>query len=88
MSSKILNENLVAVHKIKESITLETPAFVEMCILDLSKTSKSKPKTCIETFGMIETNLIIETIQTILYILIKRIIRGLENSATRLLIYQ
>lgn len=38
VSSKIFNENLVAVHKIKESITLETPAFLEMCILDLSKT--------------------------------------------------
>ena len=34
----MFNENLVAVHKIKESITLETPAFLEMCILDLSKT--------------------------------------------------
>ena len=38
VSSKIFNENLVAVHKIKESITLNRPAYVGMCILDLSKT--------------------------------------------------
>ncbi|PFX21556.1 Terminal uridylyltransferase 4 [Stylophora pistillata] len=37
VSSKIFNENLVAVHKIKET-TLNRPAFVGMCILDLSKT--------------------------------------------------
>jgi len=36
--SKIFNENLVAVHKIKETITLNRPAYVGMCILDLSKT--------------------------------------------------
>ena len=38
VSSKILNENLVAVHKIKETLTLNRPAYVGMCILDLSKT--------------------------------------------------
>ena len=38
VSSKIFNENLVAVHKIKESLTLNRPAYVGMCILDLSKT--------------------------------------------------
>ena len=38
VSSKIFNENLVAVHKIKESLTLNKPAYVGMCILDLSKT--------------------------------------------------
>ena len=38
VSSKIFNENLVAVHKIKEPITLNKPAYVGMCILDLSKT--------------------------------------------------
>ena len=38
MSSKIFNENLVAVHKIKETPTLNRPAYVGMCILDLSKT--------------------------------------------------
>ena len=38
VSSKIINENLVAVHKIKESLTLNKPAYVGMCILDLSKT--------------------------------------------------
>ena len=38
ISSKIFNENLVAVHKIKEQITLNKPAYVGMCILDLSKT--------------------------------------------------
>ena len=38
VSSKILNENLVAVHKIKEKLTLNRPEYVGMCILDLSKT--------------------------------------------------
>ena len=37
-SSKIFNENLMAVHKIKETLTLNRPAYVGMCILDLSKT--------------------------------------------------
>ena len=37
VSSKIFNENLVAVHKIKETSTLNKPAYVGMCILDLSK---------------------------------------------------
>ena len=37
-SSKIFNEDLVAVHKIKETLTLNRPAYVGMCILDLSKT--------------------------------------------------
>ena len=38
VSSKIFNEKLVAVHKIKECLTLNRPAYIEMCILDLSKT--------------------------------------------------
>ena len=38
ISSKILNENLMAVHKVKETLTLNRPAYVGMCILDLSKT--------------------------------------------------
>ena len=38
VSSKIFNKNLVAVHKIKETLTLNRPANVGMCILDLSKT--------------------------------------------------
>ena len=38
VSSKIFNENLVAVHKIKETLTLNRPAYVGMCILDLRKT--------------------------------------------------
>ena len=38
VSSKIFNENLVAVHKVKETLTLNSPAHVGMCILDLSKT--------------------------------------------------
>ena len=37
-SLKIFNENLVAVHKIKETLTLNRPACVGMCILDISKT--------------------------------------------------
>lgn len=38
MSTKIFNKNLVAVHKIKETLTLNRPAYVGICILDLSKT--------------------------------------------------
>ena len=38
ISNKIFNDNLVAVHKIKETLTLNRPAYVGMCILDLSKT--------------------------------------------------
>ena len=38
VSSKIFNKDLVAVHKIKETLTLNRPAYVGMCILDLSKT--------------------------------------------------
>ena len=38
VSSKIFNENLVTVHKIKETLTLNRPAYAGMCILDLSKT--------------------------------------------------
>lgn len=38
ISSKIFNENLVAVHKIKETLTLNRPAYICMRILDLSKT--------------------------------------------------
>ena len=38
MSSKIFNENLATAHKIKETLTLNRPAYVGMCILDLSKT--------------------------------------------------
>ena len=37
VSSKIFNENLMAVHEIKEGLTLNMPAYVGMCILDLSK---------------------------------------------------
>ena len=38
VSSKIFNENLVAVHKIKETLTMNRPAYVGACILDLLKT--------------------------------------------------
>ena len=38
VSSKIFNENLMAVHKVKETLTLNRPAYVGMCIVDLSKT--------------------------------------------------
>ena len=37
VSSKIFNENLMAVHKVKEVLTLNSPAYVGVCILDLSK---------------------------------------------------
>ena len=42
VNSKIFNDNLVAVHKIKETLTLNRPAYVGMCILDLSKTHMYK----------------------------------------------
>ena len=32
VSSKIFNENLMAVHKVKETLTLNRPAYVGMCI--------------------------------------------------------
>ena len=38
VSSKIFNKNLVAIHKVKEVLTLNRPACVGMCILELSKT--------------------------------------------------
>ena len=38
VNSKIFNEDLVAVHRIKETLALDRPAYVGMCILDLSKT--------------------------------------------------
>ena len=38
LSSKIFNENFMAVHKVKETLTLNRPAYVGICILDLSKT--------------------------------------------------
>lgn len=37
-SSKIINEDLVAIHKIKETLLLNKPSYVGMCIIDLSKT--------------------------------------------------
>ena len=37
ISSKIFNENLMAVHEVKETLTLNRLAYVGMCILDLSK---------------------------------------------------
>ena len=43
VNSKIFNEHLVVVHKIKETLTLDRPAYVGMCILDLSKTVMYTP---------------------------------------------
>ena len=43
VSSKIVKENLMAVHKIKETLTLNRPAYVGMCILDLNKTLMNDP---------------------------------------------
>ena len=37
VSSKIFNKNLMAVHKVKETLILSRLAYVGMCILDLSK---------------------------------------------------
>ena len=38
VSSKIFNEYLVVVHKIKETPAVNRPTYVGMCIFDLSKT--------------------------------------------------
>ena len=38
VSSKIFNENLVAVHKIKQCLKLNRPTYVGMSILDISET--------------------------------------------------
>ena len=38
VNSKIFSADLVEVHEIKETLTLDRPAYVGMCILDLSKT--------------------------------------------------
>ena len=38
VSSKVFYDELVAVHKIKETLTLDKPAYFGMCILDMSKT--------------------------------------------------
>ena len=38
ISSKIFNEDQLAVHKVKETLTLHRPAYVGMCILHLRKT--------------------------------------------------
>ena len=38
VTGKIFNEKLVAVHKIKETLTRTRPAYGGMCILNLSKT--------------------------------------------------
>ena len=47
VSSKVFNENLVAVHKIKETLILNRPAYVGMCILDLSKVlTVADPERC------------------------------------------
>ena len=37
VSSKIFNENLMAVQELKENLTLNRPAYVSMCILDISR---------------------------------------------------
>ena len=37
MTEKLLDNDLVAIHKNRVSLTLKKPAYVEMCILNLSK---------------------------------------------------
>ena len=37
LNSKICNENLVAIHTVKEKLVLNKPLYVGFCILDLSK---------------------------------------------------
>ena len=46
VSSKIFNGNLVAVHKLKEKLTLNRPACIGMCILDLLMSSMAWVKSC------------------------------------------
>ena len=36
VSSKIFNENLVAVHKIKETLSLNRPSYVKVCVFLIS----------------------------------------------------
>ena len=36
VSQKIFNKDLVAVHKIKDVLALDKPAYLGMCILDLN----------------------------------------------------
>ena len=38
ISFKLFDDNLIALHKIKERVTLNSPIYVGMCILELSKT--------------------------------------------------
>ena len=38
VNSKTFNENLVVIHKIKEQLFLNRPAYVGICILEISKT--------------------------------------------------
>ena len=38
VTSKIINVNLVVVHELKESITMNRPIYVVVCILEISKT--------------------------------------------------
>ena len=37
MSQEIFDDDLVAIHKHKVTLTLDKPAYVGICILDLSK---------------------------------------------------
>ena len=37
MSHKILYHDLVAIHKTKVTLTLNKPAYIRMCLFDLSK---------------------------------------------------
>ena len=42
VSQKIFDNDLVVIHKIKTTLTLKKSAYVEMCILELSKVPKYK----------------------------------------------
>ena len=63
--SKIFNENLVAVHKIKEALTLNRPAYVGMCILDLSKTLSMNFTTTISKISTVKRPNYYSQIQTV-----------------------
>ena len=92
VSCKIFNETLVAIHKIKETLTLNRPAYVGMCILDLSKTQmydfhynyikqkyNNKAKLLFKTLLMTKINLISVIIMKIVNSMIKLIRKLLEN---------
>ena len=86
VSSKIFNENLMAVHKIKEALTLNRLAYVGMCILDLSKMLMYDfhYNYIRKRYGDNSKDMLIVTIQKTHHIIAMLIRRSLENSKMKL----